>query len=54
MALKKYREAAHTASIIAQEEQNAGQVSHVNNLRGQGIVAAEGWEACPLPTREVI
>jgi len=24
MALKKYREAAQTASIIAQEEQNAG------------------------------
>jgi len=26
MALKKYREAAHTATIIAQEEANTGQI----------------------------
>jgi len=26
MALKQYREAAHTASVIAREEQNSGQL----------------------------
>jgi len=31
MALKKYREAASTASVIAREEQNAGEMRYVKH-----------------------
>jgi len=37
MALKKYREAAQTASVIAREEQNAGWISPLSEAQNNRI-----------------